>query len=155
MAQSYCLRTRARRPSGRRRRTGASRALVALTTLAAISPGCKDRSPATTSERTAAPAIAVGSSVPLPGAPPFGAALSERLKNAWEGRKTNYVPRTRHLLPDGSPEYVNRLFLESSPYLLQHAHNPVNWFPWGDEAFETARRLGRPVLLSVGSSTCH
>ncbi len=65
------------------------------------------------------------------------------------------MPRTRHLLPDGSPEYINRLFLESSPYLLQHAHNPVNWFPWGDEAFEIARRLGRPVLLSVGYSTCH
>jgi hypothetical protein len=47
------------------------------------------------------------------------------------------------------------LFLESSPYLLQHAHNPVNWYPWGDEPFETARRLGRPVLLSVGYSTCH
>jgi len=47
------------------------------------------------------------------------------------------------------------LFLESSPYLLQHAHNPVDWYPWGDEAFEAARRLGRPVVLSVGYSTCH
>ncbi|MBI4364064.1 MAG: thioredoxin domain-containing protein [Candidatus Latescibacteria bacterium] len=65
------------------------------------------------------------------------------------------MPRTRHLLPDGSPRYTNRLFLESSPYLLQHAHNPVNWYPWGDEAFEDARRLGRPVFLSVGYSTCH
>ena len=45
--------------------------------------------------------------------------------------------------------------LESSPYLLQHAHNPVNWYAWGDEAFEDARRLGRPVFLSVGYSTCH
>ncbi|MEF8717232.1 MAG: thioredoxin domain-containing protein [Candidatus Accumulibacter necessarius] len=45
--------------------------------------------------------------------------------------------------------------LESSPYLLQHAHNPVNWFPWGDEAFTEARRLGRPVFLSIGYSTCH
>ncbi|MFQ5666029.1 MAG: thioredoxin domain-containing protein, partial [Candidatus Binatia bacterium] len=43
----------------------------------------------------------------------------------------------------------------SSPYLLQHAHNPVNWYPWGSEAFETAKKLGRPVLLSVGYSTCH
>ena len=40
-------------------------------------------------------------------------------------------------------------------YLLQHAHNPVNWFPWGEEAFTTARRLGRPVFLSIGYSTCH
>jgi len=67
----------------------------------------------------------------------------------------DYKPRTRHLLPDGSPEYTNRLILEASPYLNQHAHNPVNWYPWGDEAFEAAKRLGRPVLLSVGYSTCH
>ena len=53
------------------------------------------------------------------------------------------------------PRFTNRLLLEGSPYLLQHAHNPMNWHPWGDEAFETARRLGRPVLLSVGYSTCH
>ncbi|QMU62356.1 MAG: DUF255 domain-containing protein [Gammaproteobacteria bacterium] len=52
-------------------------------------------------------------------------------------------------------KYTNRLFLESSPYLLQHAHNPVNWYPWGDEAFETAKRLKRPILLSIGYSTCH
>ena len=51
--------------------------------------------------------------------------------------------------------YTNRLVLESSPYLLQHAHNPVNWFAWGDEAFAEARRLGRPVFLSIGYSTCH
>jgi uncharacterized protein len=155
MAQFYCFGAPARRPSGSRRRAGSPRALVALATLATISPAFRDRSPATSSERNAASAIATSSFVPLPGAPPLGAALSERLRSAWEGRKNDYVPRTRHLLADGSPAYVNRLFLESSPYLLQHAHNPVNWFPWGDEAFETARRLGRPVLLSVGYSTCH
>jgi uncharacterized protein len=49
----------------------------------------------------------------------------------------------------------NRLIHEKSPYLLQHAHNPVEWYPWGDEAFETARRLGKPVFLSVGYATCH
>jgi uncharacterized protein YyaL (SSP411 family) len=49
----------------------------------------------------------------------------------------------------------NRLSAETSPYLLQHARNPVDWFPWGDEAFEVARRTGRPVFLSVGYSTCH
>jgi hypothetical protein len=59
------------------------------------------------------------------------------------------------LAPDGSPRFTNRLFLVASPYLRQHAHNPVNWYPWGDEAFEAARRLERPVLLSVGYSTCH
>jgi len=50
---------------------------------------------------------------------------------------------------------ANRLANETSPYLLQHAHNPVDWYPWGDEAFETARELNRPVLLSAGYSTCH
>jgi len=70
-------------------------------------------------------------------------------------RGPDYQPRTVHLEPDGSATYTNRLILESSPYLLQHAHNPVNWYAWGDEAFETARKLNRPVLLSVGYSTCH
>ena len=50
---------------------------------------------------------------------------------------------------------ANRLAAETSPYLLQHAHNPVDWFPWGPEAFELARREDRPVLLSVGYSACH
>src|SRR5512138_764040 len=50
---------------------------------------------------------------------------------------------------------ANRLALERSPYLLQHARNPVNWYPWGDEAFAEARRTGRPVFLSVGYATCH
>ena len=63
--------------------------------------------------------------------------------------------RTRHVADDGKPLYTNRLALESSPYLLQHAHNPVDWFPWGDEAFSEARRLDRPVFLSIGYSTCH
>ena len=53
------------------------------------------------------------------------------------------------------PRFTNHLRAESSPYLLQHAHNPMNWYPWGDEAFATANWLGRPVLLSVGYSTCH
>ncbi len=70
-------------------------------------------------------------------------------------RGEDYTPRTKHLLLDGRPKYTNRLFLESSPYLLQHAHNPVNWYPWGDEAFEAATDKDLPVLLSVGYSTCH
>jgi len=49
----------------------------------------------------------------------------------------------------------NRLIHEKSPYLLQHAHNPVDWHPWGDEAFERARREDRPVFLSIGYATCH
>src|SRR5512147_2243302 len=64
-------------------------------------------------------------------------------------------PRTRHVDAKGDPLYTNRLARESSPYLRQHAHNPVNWYPWGDEAFAEARRLNRPVFLSIGYSTCH
>jgi uncharacterized protein YyaL (SSP411 family) len=50
---------------------------------------------------------------------------------------------------------MNRLARERSPYLLQHAANPVDWYPWGDEAFERARREDKPIFLSVGYSTCH
>lgn len=55
------------------------------------------------------------------------------------------------------PEHAstNRLINETSPYLLQHAHNPVDWFPWGEEALETARREQKPILLSIGYSACH
>ncbi|MGH9459563.1 MAG: thioredoxin domain-containing protein, partial [Thermoanaerobaculia bacterium] len=49
----------------------------------------------------------------------------------------------------------NRLARETSPYLLQHAHNPVDWYPWGDEAFDRARREQKPVFLSIGYSACH
>jgi len=51
--------------------------------------------------------------------------------------------------------YTNRLIHEKSPYLLQHAHNPVNWYPWGKEAFEAAKQEDKPVFLSIGYSTCH
>ena len=52
-------------------------------------------------------------------------------------------------------QHTNRLAREKSPYLLQHAHNPVDWFGWGDEAFEKARVESRPIFLSIGYSTCH
>src|ERR1700736_5242349 len=51
--------------------------------------------------------------------------------------------------------YTNSLIHEKSPYLLQHAHNPVDWHAWGPEAFETARRQNKPIFLSVGYSTCY
>jgi uncharacterized protein YyaL (SSP411 family) len=54
-----------------------------------------------------------------------------------------------------SEEYTNRLIGEKSPYLLQHAHNPVDWHAWGEEAFEKARSEEKPIFLSVGYSTCH
>jgi uncharacterized protein YyaL (SSP411 family) len=50
---------------------------------------------------------------------------------------------------------MNRLGRERSPYLLQHAHNPVDWFPWGEDAFAKARAEGKPIFLSIGYSTCH
>src|SRR6266481_2665678 len=53
------------------------------------------------------------------------------------------------------PEHTNRLAQEKSPYLLQHAHNPVDWYPWGEEAFARARRENKPIFLSGGYSTCH
>lgn len=81
--------------------------------------------------------------------------LEDQIRLMARRRGDDYRPRTRHLDDQGRAIYTNRLFLESSPYLLQHAHNPVDWYPWGDEAFDTARRLDRPVLLSVGYSTCH
>jgi uncharacterized protein YyaL (SSP411 family) len=53
------------------------------------------------------------------------------------------------------PTHTNRLSRETSPYLLQHAHNPVDWYPWGEEAFEKAKRENKPILLSIGYSACH
>ncbi len=54
-----------------------------------------------------------------------------------------------------APKHTNRLAKEKSPYLLQHQHNPVDWFPWGAEAFEKAKKENKPILLSIGYSTCH
>ena len=54
-----------------------------------------------------------------------------------------------------NPAHTNRLAREKSPYLLQHAHNPVDWYPWGEEAFAKARRENKPIFLSIGYSTCH
>src|SRR5688572_25391744 len=54
-----------------------------------------------------------------------------------------------------APGHRNRLADETSPYLLQHAHNPVDWYPWGAEALERARAEDRPIFLSIGYSACH
>ena len=77
------------------------------------------------------------------------------LVSALAAKTDAYRPRTRHLGEDGRPRFTNRLILETSPYLLQHAHNPVDWQPWGDDAFAEAAARGVPVFLSVGYSTCH
>jgi len=91
----------------------------------------------------------------LPGAAPFSANLQQQLYSARAAKGTGYKPRTQYLGALGEPLYTNRLIVESSTYLQQHAHNPVNWFSWGEEAFSEARRLNRPVLVSIGYSTCH
>ncbi len=57
--------------------------------------------------------------------------------------------------PSTQPAAGNHLIHASSPYLQQHAHNPVDWYPWGEEAFAKARRENKPIFLSVGYSTCH
>ena len=54
-----------------------------------------------------------------------------------------------------SDHQPNRLIHETSPYLLQHAHNPVDWFPWGEAALKQAKENNKPILLSVGYSACH
>jgi uncharacterized protein YyaL (SSP411 family) len=91
----------------------------------------------------------------LPGIEIIDGALVQELETAREQLGPRYRPRTRHLRAGGGPRYTNRLIRESSPYLLQHAHNPVNWYPWSEEAFERAKKEGKPIFLSVGYSTCH
>ena len=83
------------------------------------------------------------------------ASLQKRLQAALAAKGSDYQPRTDHLHPDGSPLYTNRLILEDSPYLLQHAHNPVDWYAWGPAAFARARAENKPIFLSIGYSTCH
>jgi len=52
-------------------------------------------------------------------------------------------------------KHTNRLIDETSPYLLQHAHNPVNWYPWGEEALQKSKDENKPILVSIGYSACH
>ena len=82
----------------------------------------------------------------LPGAQVRDVALRSRLDAAAREDSRASTRESR---------WVNRLLLEDSPYLLQHAGDPVDWFPWGPEAFARARELDRPLFLSVGYSTCH
>ncbi len=91
----------------------------------------------------------------LPGAESQDRPLKELFSSKYRKLGKAYQPRTKHKTSEGVALYTNRLFLETSPYLAQHAHNPVNWYPWGDEAFEKAKELNRPILVSIGYSTCH
>ncbi len=81
--------------------------------------------------------------------------LAARLDAAFAARGPGYVPRTHLFAANGGPRYVNRLILEASPYLVQHAHNPVDWRPWGEEALSEARVRDVPLFLSAGYATCH
>ncbi len=63
--------------------------------------------------------------------------------------------KTASAIPGEEPRYTNALIREKSPYLLMHAHNPVDWYPWGEEALEKARREQKPIFLSIGYYTCH
>src|SRR5277367_1348106 len=62
---------------------------------------------------------------------------------------------TAHMTPTNSPQHENRLAHETSPYLLQHKNNPVDWWAWGQEALAAAKRSQKPILLSVGYAACH
>jgi uncharacterized protein YyaL (SSP411 family) len=117
------------------------RVVVTLLLLAALG-GCERSS-------------SVSQSDPLPGAAPRPPGLVARLRDAAAHEAAPRAPRTRHRRADGTARFTNRLILERSPYLRQHAHNPVDWYPWGDEAFVRAKREGKLILLSVGYATCH
>src|SRR5439155_422378 len=76
---------------------------------------------------------------------------------AQETARHDFLPTSAELSklpPDGGPEF-NRLVFEKSPYLLQHARNPVRWFAWGPAAFSQALEQHKPIFLSIGYSTCH
>jgi len=83
------------------------------------------------------------------------ANLQSQLDKEANQQTGRYEIRTHHKDGQGNPKYINRLIFESSPYLLQHAHNPINWYPWSDDAFARAQRENKMVFLSVGYSTCH
>jgi len=91
----------------------------------------------------------------LPGLEPFPEQLNTQLMSNYQAKGSDYKPRTHHLHPNGTPKFINRLIFEASPYLLQHAHNPVNWYAWGPEALEIAKAEGKIILLSIGYSTCY
>ena len=77
------------------------------------------------------------------------------LTQAYEKKGSTYQPRTQHLNEDGLPKFINELILESSPYLLQHAHNPVNWYAWSEKTLKKAQKENKLIFLSIGYATCH
>jgi uncharacterized protein len=89
--------------------------------------------------------------------------MSDRGKGPTDGNRygdsgaelQRLVALDKSVLPTNGGEHFNRLIFASSPYLLQHAENPVDWYPWGDEAFALAKKENKPVFLSIGYATCH
>lgn len=81
--------------------------------------------------------------------------IEAELRALEESKQGGYDKRTEHLDEDGRALFINRLIREDSLYLLQHAHNPVNWYPWSEEAFSHAKEQNKPIFLSIGYSTCH
>ena len=73
----------------------------------------------------------------------------------WNERLAGLLEIDMEGLPPDGGERFNRLIFATSPYLLQHAENPVDWYPWGEEAFARAREDDKPVFLSIGYATCH
>ncbi|MEL7172911.1 MAG: thioredoxin domain-containing protein, partial [Pseudomonadota bacterium] len=82
-------------------------------------------------------------------------ALTEALEADYRALGDGYRPRTHLVAAGGRARFVNRLIREPSPYLRQHAHNPVDWRPWGAETLAEAAALDRPIFLSIGYATCH
>ncbi len=79
----------------------------------------------------------------------------DELRQAYLNKADDYTPRTHHLDDQGQAKFVNHLIFEASPYLLQHAHNPVYWYGFSDEAFAKAKRENKPIFISIGYATCH
>ena len=75
--------------------------------------------------------------------------------NALNGCRTGSAEHDDAMQDTTAYAHTNRLVHETSPYLLQHAHNPVDWYPWGEEAFAKAKEENKLVLVSVGYSSCH
>ncbi|WXU00349.1 MAG: hypothetical protein Ctma_1063 [Catillopecten margaritatus gill symbiont] len=78
----------------------------------------------------------------------------QNLHATYAQKSADYQPRTRHL-ENGKAKFTNHLILANSPYLLQHAHNPVNWHQFDDEAFALAKKENKLIFLSIGYATCH
>jgi hypothetical protein len=84
-----------------------------------------------------------------------GISINKNYKYNENGRIIPPEDDELKLLPKDGGQLWNRLVFEKSPYLLQHAANPVDWYPWSQEAFDLAKKLNKPIFLSIGYTTCH